>query len=81
MTNNENEVTSAPSASDQKPLTFLEMVQSTLWALLGVQKPDNHSRDFSQGNPWHFIYMGIGFTVIFVLVLVGIVHLSLNALN
>lgn len=62
---------------DDKDLTFLELLQSTLWAALGVQKRDNRIRDFSRGNPWHFIFMGIGFTVFFVSALIGIVNLVL----
>ena len=54
-------------------LSFLELLQSTLWAAIGVQKRENRIRDFSHGNAWHFIYMGIGFTAFFVCSLIGIV--------
>ena len=60
------------------PLTFLQMVQSTLWAVLGVQKRDNRERDFTRGNALHFIYMGIGFTVLFVLIMIGVVNLVMS---
>ncbi len=63
--------------SEQKPLTFLEVLQSTLWAAMGVQKHENRVRDFSRGNPLHFILMGIGFTAVFVLAMVALVHLIL----
>ena len=63
----------------RKTLTFLELLQSTLWAALGVQKSDNRIRDFSKGNPWHFVLMGVGFTVFFVGALIGIVNLVLSA--
>jgi hypothetical protein len=59
-------------------LSFLDMLQSTLWAALGVQKPNNQKRDFARGNAYHFIYMGIGFTAFFVCTLVGIVHIVLS---
>ena len=65
----------------QKPqhesLSLLEMLQSTLWAAMGVQKRENRIRDFSRGNPVHFILMGIAFTTLFVLGMVGLVHLIL----
>ena len=60
-----------------KPLSFLEVLQSTLWAAIGVQKHENRVRDFSRGNPVHFILMGIAFTTLFVLGMVGLVHLIL----
>jgi hypothetical protein len=63
-----------------KPLSFLDMLQSTLWAALGVQKSANHQRDFARGNLYHFIYMGVGFTVFFVCLLIGIVHLVLDSI-
>jgi hypothetical protein len=62
-----------------EPLSFLEMLQSTLWAALGVQKSVNYQRDFARGNAYHFIYMGIGFTTFFVCLLIGIVQLVLSS--
>ena len=47
-------------------LTFLQMLQSTLWAAIGVQKSVNRKRDFTQGNWIHFVLMGVGFTACFV---------------
>lgn len=64
-----------------RPLSFLDMLQSTLWAALGVQKSENHKRDFTRGNAYHFIYMGVGFTAFFVCLLIGIVHLVLNSIG
>ena len=58
---------------EDEPLTFLEVLQSTLWAAIGVQKYENRVRDFSRGNPLHFILMGIAFTACFVLVMAGLV--------
>lgn len=63
--------------TDGKQLTFLELLQSTLWAALGVQKSENRIRDFKHGNPWHFVFMGMGFTVFFISLLVSIVKLVL----
>ena len=59
---------------ESKPLTFLEVLQSTLWAALGVQKRENRVRDFSRGNPIHFILMGIAFTACFALTVIALVN-------
>ncbi|TKD39177.1 DUF2970 domain-containing protein [Azotobacter chroococcum] len=63
---------------DDKPLTFRQMLHSVLAAALGVQSGKNRTRDFSQGKPSHFILLGVGFTFLFVLVLVGVVKLILH---
>jgi hypothetical protein len=63
---------------DDKPLTFRQMLHSVLAAALGVQSGRNRTRDFSRGKPSHFILLGVGFTVLFVLVLVGVVKLILH---
>lgn len=59
------------------PLTFIQMLGSTLSAALGVQSERNRERDFSRGKASHFILMGIGFTVVFVIVMALIVKLVL----
>lgn len=61
-----------------KPLTFREMLQSVLAAAFGVQSGKNRSRDFSRGKPSHFILLGLLFTAIFVLLLIGLVKLVLG---
>ncbi|TBW08812.1 DUF2970 domain-containing protein [Azotobacter chroococcum subsp. isscasi] len=63
---------------DDKPLTLRQMLHSVLAAALGVQSGRNRTRDFSRGKPSHFILLGVGFTVLFVLVLVGAVKLILH---
>jgi hypothetical protein len=63
---------------DEKPLTLLEMLQSVLAAAFGVQSGKNRSRDFSRGKPSHFILLGVIFTSLFVLVLLGVVKLILH---
>jgi hypothetical protein len=60
-----------------KPLTLRQMLQSVLAGALGVQSGKNRQRDFSHGKPSHFIFLGIGFTLIFVLVILGVVKLVL----
>lgn len=61
-----------------EPLTLKEMLQSVLAAALGVQSGRNRSRDFSRGKPSHFIILGVVFTAIFVLVVLGVVKLVLH---
>ena len=66
------------SEEENKPLTLWEMLQSVLSAALGVQSGKNRTRDFSRGKPSHFIILGVLFTVVFVLVIFGIVKLVLH---
>lgn len=63
---------------DDKPLTLRQMLHSVLAAALGVQSGKNRARDFSRGKPSHFILLGVGFTVLFVLLLFGMVRLVLH---
>ncbi len=63
---------------EHKPLTFRQMLHSVLAGALGVQSSKNRARDFSHGKPSHFILLGVGFTLVFVLVILGIVQLVLH---
>ncbi|MCQ4297357.1 DUF2970 domain-containing protein [Pseudomonas stutzeri] len=65
------------SDKQEKNLTLREMLGSVLAAALGVQSGKNRTRDFSQGKPSHFIMLGVGFTALFVLVILGLVKLVL----
>ena len=60
---------------DGKPPTFWQMVHSVLAAALGVQSHKNRQRDFTHGKPVHFLLLGLLFTLMFVLILFGIVQL------
>ncbi|MCF7202436.1 DUF2970 domain-containing protein [Pseudomonas sp. JM10B5a] len=60
-----------------RPLTLREMLHSVLAAALGVQSGRNRARDFRHGKPSHFILLGVGFTALFVLVILGVVKLVL----
>jgi hypothetical protein len=64
-----------PDASSQPG--FLQMLGSVAAAFFGVQSRANRERDFRHGKPVHFILIGLGFTVTFVLILVGLVKLLL----
>ena len=63
---------------EQETLSFGQMFASTLWAALGVQNKKNRERDFSRGKATHFIFFGIGFTVLFVLGMYTLVRLVLS---
>ena len=43
-----------------------------------MQSGKNRSRDFSRGKPSHFILLGVLFTALFVVVLLGAVKLILH---
>lgn len=64
--------------SQNKPPSFWQMLQSVLAAAFGVQSGKNRTRDFTYGKPSHFILLGIAFTLIFVLLLYGLVQLVLH---
>jgi hypothetical protein len=59
------------------PPTFWQMLQSILAAALGVQSQKNRERDFTHGKPLHFIVLGALCTVIFAVMLYGVVQLVL----
>lgn len=52
---------------------MLDIIKSVLASFFGVQSDKNRKRDFQQGNPLHFIVAGLFLTVIFILLIVGIV--------
>lgn len=62
---------------ENKKLTLRQMLQSVLAGALGVQSGKNRARDFSHGKPSQFIILGLGFTLLFILVILGIVKLVL----
>lgn len=56
-----------------------QVVKSVLAAMFGVQNSQDRERDFTYGNPWMFIVVGIVLVTIFVLVLYGVVHWVLTS--
>lgn len=62
----------------ERPLRLHELAASALWALLGVQKEANRRRDFTRGRPAQFVLIGVIATVLFVLLLIGLVRLALG---
>ena len=63
---------------DEGGMTFGQTFMSVLWAALGVQSSKARERDFTKGKPSHFILLGIGFTLAFVLIIAGVVKLILH---
>lgn len=63
---------------EHKPPTFWQMLHSVLAAALGVQSGKNRARDFTHGKASHFIALGVLFTLVFVLVLIGLVQLAMH---
>ena len=54
--------------TNKKP-TFLQLLGSVLAAFGGVQSMKNHHRDFGSNSAWALIAIGIGVTVVFVLLI------------
>ncbi|MDA0789142.1 MAG: DUF2970 domain-containing protein [Proteobacteria bacterium] len=67
----------APSDRPGTGPGLLDVALSVMAAAIGIQTEANKQRDFSSGNPLAYIIAGLMFTVIFVLLLVGIVNLIL----
>lgn len=61
-----------------RPPSFWQMLHSVLAAAFGVQSGKNRARDFTHGKPSHFIILGVGFTLAFVLLLYALVRLVLH---
>ena len=64
--------------TNDKPLTFFEVMGSTFAAALGVQSKENLARDFSRGKPLHFIMAGLIFAATFVVVVIAVVRTVLS---
>jgi hypothetical protein len=84
MTDPEQQNTSAAESPNDAPSDrpgtgpgLLDVALSVMAAAIGIQTEANKQRDFSSGNPLAYIIAGLMFTVIFVLLLVGIVNLIL----
>lgn len=64
------------SAREDK-IKFGDVVRSVAAAFFGVQSNRNRERDFKHGKPVHYIAIGAAATVLFVLVMWGVVKLVL----
>lgn len=66
-----------PNPPPGKP-TLLQEVGSVLASFFGVQSSKNRHRDFTRGNPYRFLVLGVVFTGMFVLSLLGVVKLIMS---
>lgn len=64
-------------SDEPRSLTLKQILQSILAGALGVQSGKNRERDFNLGKPSHFILMGVVFTLLFILTILGIVKVVL----
>jgi len=58
--------------------SFWQICFSVLAAMFGVQSEKSRARDFTQGNPWPYIAIGIGFIIIFVISISLVVRLMMH---
>lgn len=58
---------------------FLQAIMSVLQSFMGVQSGKNLERDFQHGKPIHFIIAGLVLTLLFILVVWGVVTLVLSS--
>lgn len=62
-----------------KRMSLLQVMQSVLAALFGVQSQRNRERDFAHGSGRVFVAAGLIGTIVFVLLVVLVVKLVLRA--
>jgi len=63
-------------AKKLKP-TLLNIMQSILAAMFGVQSQSNRERDFNSGKAWHYILGGIAFVILLIIILLFIINIVL----
>jgi len=77
----DRDATPADEQQEDGRLTLWQLMGSAIAAAIGVQSSENRKRDFSKGRPGQFIAIGILFTVLFVLVMIGVVRLVLSSVT
>ncbi|HEY9547335.1 MAG TPA: DUF2970 domain-containing protein [Solimonas sp.] len=71
--------TEKPEADNApKRVTLWQTMTSVAASMFGVQSSKNRRRDFTHGNPLHFIVVGLLMVGLFITVLVVIVRLVLH---
>jgi hypothetical protein len=65
------------SEKSEKPVGLLDIIKSVMAAFFGVQSNKNRERDFAHGRPIHYIIIGLVATLVFMLVVWGLVKLVL----
>ena len=64
-------------SDDNKP-SIRQVIGSVMASFIGVQSNRNRERDFQHGRPIHYIIAGLAMTLLFVLVVIGVVHVVLS---
>ena len=64
--------------SDGSAPSLWQVVRSVLAAFFGVQTEQARQRDFTRGKPAHYVIIGLIATVLFVLLIIGLVKLVLH---
>lgn len=59
--------------------SLLQVLGSVFAAMFGVQSSERHERDFTRGKPSQYIIVGLLFTIVFILVVWGVVKLVMSA--
>ncbi|MHB1241335.1 MAG: DUF2970 domain-containing protein [Gammaproteobacteria bacterium] len=59
-------------------VSLLQILQSVLAAMFGVQSERNRKRDFNSGTPSQYIIIGLIVVALFVLTIFGVVELVLR---
>jgi hypothetical protein len=62
-----------------KNSNFFQVILSVLASFFGVQSNEKRERDFTYGKPEHYIVAGLLMTLIFILLIWGIVKLVLSS--
>lgn len=57
---------------------FMDTMKGTLAAFLGVQSSKDYERDFTKGKASHFIIAGLIGTLLFILMVSGVVTLVMK---
>lgn len=64
--------------NDRKSLNLFQVFKSVMASFFGVQSNERRERDFSQGRARDFIIVGLVLTVLFILLVYGIVQLVMS---
>jgi len=65
-------------SNEKQDIGIMQVVKSVLSGMFGVQSSKNRERDFTKGKPIHYVVVGLVFTLLFILTLVGVVKLALH---
>lgn len=67
-----------PHTDSPAKMRWRDMFSTILFGALGVQSNKARERDFTHGKPSHFIMFGLGFMLVFILTILGVIKLVLH---